>query len=313
MRNFNYTALLGSAVAAMFLLQACSSAKPPSEGDSGQEATFNGAAANAGKTGAEGLEPGDSLAFEWSANGFEQLPKQYQWMGSGKSDDVYQPNFSLSVPETDDILWSSSCEAAGKIKTQMYFAPPKNMKGTQADIKFETDVSAKTLSYPAKFMAAGQFEGFEIIQSASDPMFADMKKGSWAYVQIGEGSDATKLRISLANAAKSLNAFLPACSGKVSAKPTATTPTATYACEDGRTVEASYMGNDTDTPVVRLKVEGEALLLPQTMSGSGARYESETGGKKYYWLTKASEGVFIVGDANDADGSTEKTTRCTAR
>ena len=77
-------------------------------------------------------------------------------------------------------------------------------------------------------------------------------------------------------------------------------------------MKASYMGNDTDTPVVRLNVDGEVLLLPQTMSGSGARYESEAAGKKYYWLTKAKEGVFIVGDADDIDGTTEKTVRCVA-
>jgi membrane-bound inhibitor of C-type lysozyme len=261
----------------------------------------------------ESIEPSESLAFEWSANGFEQLESRYQWMGNGKRDDVYQPNFSLSVPETDDILWSSSCEAGGKVKTQIYFAPPKNMKSNRASIKFETDASTQTLSYPAKYMTTGQFEGFEIIQSPGDPMFADMKKGKWAYVQIGEGSDAAKLRISLSNAAKSLNAFLPACSVKAAAKPTAPTQSATYACEDGRTVKASYMGNDTDTPVVRLNVDGDMLLLPQTMSGSGARYEGESGSKKHYWLTKAKEGVFIVGDANDADGSTEITTRCVAR
>lgn len=72
-----------------------------------------------------GFAPGESLAFEWSANGFEQLQARYQWMGSGKRDDVYQPNFSLSVPETDDIVWSSSCEAGGKVKTQIYFGRPK--------------------------------------------------------------------------------------------------------------------------------------------------------------------------------------------
>jgi membrane-bound inhibitor of C-type lysozyme len=90
-----------------------------------------------------------------------------------------------------------------------------------------------------------------------------------------------------------LNAFLPACSAKAAAKPAAATASATYACEDtAALVKASYMGNDTDTPVVRLNVDGEMLLLPQTMSGSGARYESETVSKKYYWLTKAKEGVF---------------------
>ncbi len=305
------TAILGALASAVLVLPACSS-KQSAEGGEAPTQVAESNAENL-KSDIDGFEPGESLAFEWSANGFEQLESRYQWMGTGKRDDVYQPNFSLSVPETDDILWSSSCEAGGKVKTQIYFAPPKNMKGNRANFKLETDASTKTLSYPAKYISSGQFEGFEVIQSPSDPMFADMKKGKWAYVQIGEGSDAAKLRISLSNAAKSLNAFLPACSAKMSAKPAATTPTATYQCEDGRTVKASYMGNDTDTPVVRLNVDGDMLLLPQTMSGSGARYEAESGGKKHYWLTKANEGVFITGDANDADGSTEITTRCVAR
>ena len=132
---------------ALALLSACSGSDK-AENTTGQDGGANLAAPNMAAEN-KGFAPGESLAFEWSANGFEQLQARYVWMGTGKRDDVYQPNFSLSVPETDDIVWSSSCEAGGKVKTQIYFAPPKNMKGNRASIKFETDASAKTLSYPA--------------------------------------------------------------------------------------------------------------------------------------------------------------------
>lgn len=252
-------------------------------------------------------EPGLSLAFEWSANGFEQVSGEYKWTGSGVRDDVFEPHLALSVPETDDAIWSSSCASGGKVETRLYLAPPRGMKDNRATFRFETDRSAATRSYPARYIADGQYDGFAIVQSASDPMFAEMKAGKWAYIQIGEGSDATKLRVSLAGAAKSLAAFLPACSGAKVAKAAPSSTTANYTCDDGRAITASYLGNDTDTPVVRLSVEGEAVLLPQAISGSGARYEGEASGMRYQWLTKAEDGVLIVGDA---EGSAEQTTIC---
>jgi membrane-bound inhibitor of C-type lysozyme len=258
-------------------------------------------------------EPGTSLAFEWSANGFEQIEARYQWSGSGVRDDVFEPNFSLSVPETDDVIWSSSCAAGGKVETRLYLAPPTGMQGNRATFRFETDSSAATLVYPARYVADGQYDGFAIVQSASDPMFAEMKQGQWAYIQIGEGSDATKLRISLAKAARSLNAFLPACSGTAKpAQPASATVTASYACEDGRTITASYLGNDSETPVARLVIGVEVLLLQQGVSGSGARYEGKMAGKTYQWLTKAQQGTLIVADADDAAGGAEQITSCDA-
>lgn len=293
---------------AAMLLQACT-AEPPSGGDAGEQAEVAADESPA----PEEAEPGTSLAFEWSANGFEQVGAQYEWTGSGKRDDVFEPNLSLSVPETDDAIWSSSCEAGGKVTTQLYLAPPKKMQGNRATFRFETDQSAKTLAYPARYVAGGQYDGFAITQSASDPMFADMKAGRWAYIQIGEGSDATKLRISLAKAAKALDAFLPACSGKAkSARPAATTVTASYACEDGRTITASYLGNESATPVVRLAIGDEVLLLSQAVSGSGARYESNGAGKKVQWLTKADQGILVVAGADGAAGSSEQITNCSA-
>jgi membrane-bound inhibitor of C-type lysozyme len=309
MKNLNYSALLG-AVAAMILLQACSNSKTESE-----SVTVADTADNSLVSDTEGFAPGESLAFEWRANGFEQLPSQYKWMGTGKRDDVYQPNFSLSVPETDDIVWSSECVAGGKVKSHIYFVPPKDMKGNQASFKFETDQSTKMLKYPAKYVASGEYDGFEIVQNANDRMFTEMKAGGWAYMQIGEGAKATKLRISLANAAKALNAFLPACASSKKQAAVAKTSTVRYSCEDGRVAKATYMGNDTDTPVVRLEIGDERYLLSQAVSGSGARYDNSQGeksGKRRTWHNKGKGSLFIESEWDDVDGNDETIIHCAA-
>jgi len=304
MRRSPHRAAAALAAGVMWLTTACSG--PPEDSAPAGEASGTPAAI------AE-AEPGTSLAFEWSANGFEQIEARYQWSGSGVRDDVFEPNFSLSVPETDDVIWSSACAAGGKVETRLYLAPPKGMQGNRATFRFETDSSATTLVYPARYVADGQYDGFAIVQSASDPMFTEMKQGQWAYIQIGEGSDATKLRVSLDKAARSLNAFLPACSGTAkAAQPASATVTASYVCEDGRTIVASYLGNDSATAVVRLAIGEEVLLLPQAVSGSGARYETKVAGKTYQWLTKAEQGTLIVGSADDALDGAEQITNCGA-
>jgi membrane-bound inhibitor of C-type lysozyme len=297
---------------AFALLSACSGGdkaeKTAAQDDGASAATPTMASAD------EGFAPGQSLAFEWSANGFKQLPAQYKWMGTGKRDDVYQPNFSLSVPETDDILWSSACEAGGQVTSQLYFAPPKNMRGNSATFKFETDKSGRTLQYKAKYIPTGQFESFQIVQNANDPMFTEMKHGTWGYIQIGEGSDATKQRISLASAAKSLNAFLPACTAPKTLAVASATPSAvTYVCKDGRTAKATYLGNDTDTPVVRLEIGGEHYLLSQIVSGSGARYDNsqeKRADKRITWHNKGKGSLFIQSEWDDVDGNNETIGHC---
>lgn len=297
----------GTMMAAL-LLQACGNEAPPAD-----NRTDRAPSAAGESPGSQGAAPATSLAFEWSANGFEQVEEQYQWSGSGIRDDVFEPNLSLSVPETDDGIWSSSCAAGGKVETRLYLAPPKAMKGGRAIFRFETDQSAKTLTYPARYVADGQYDGFVIVQSADDPMFAAMKVGKWAYIQIGEGSGAIKLRISLAKAARALGGFLPACSKTTTtAKPIAATVTASYACKDGRTITASYLGNDSATAVVRLAIGEEVLLLAMAVSGSGARYASNVAGKKIQWLTKADQGILILADADGAAGSSEQILNCRA-
>ncbi len=296
-----------------FLLQGCS-ASLPADSAASESAAAPDSSASAPTSASAGFEPGASLAFEWSANGFEQLPAQYKWTGSGKRDDVFQPNFSLSVPETDDVVWSSSCEADGRVKTQLYFAVPKAMKNGRTSFRFETDTSTKTLEYHVKHDPSGQYEGFELVQSADDPMFADMQSGTWAYVQLGEGSDATKLRISLAAAARSLKQFLPACTAQKKAVAPAPRPAAiTYQCKDGRTARATYLGNDTDTPVVRLEIGDAVHLLSQTVSGSGARYDNshdKQGDKRRTWHNKGKGSLLIESDWADQDGANETIVHC---
>lgn len=298
---------LAPAMLAALALQACTA--DPHGGD----------ASAAGPAGREspalaGAEPGTSLAFEWSANGFEQVSGDYKWTGSGVRDDVFEPHFALSVPETDDAIWSSSCAASGKVETRLYLAPPKGMKDGRATLRFETEAAGVTRSYVARYVADGQYDGFVLLQSASDPMFADMKASGWAYVQVGEGSDSTKLRIALTGAKKALAAFLPACSApRPAAPPKAASLTQSYSCEDGRRIAATYAGNDSDTPTVRLAIGEGELVLPQAPSGSGARYEGESAGVRITWLTKADDGFLVMTDAGDVAGESEQTTRCSAR
>jgi len=309
---FRNAALMAAAASAL-LLQACS-ASEPSDGAASASAAAPDSSASAPASGSAGFEPGESLAFEWSANGFEQLPAQYKWTGSGKRDDVFQPNFSLSVPETDDVVWSSSCEADGRVMTQLYLAAPKTMKNGRASFRFETDTSTKTLEYQVKHNPSGQYEGFDLVQNVDDPMFADMQSGAWAYLQIGEGSGAIKQRISLAGAAKSLKEFLPAC--RAQTKPVAAAPrpaAITYQCKDGRTARATYLGNDTATPVVRLEIGDAVHLLSQTVSGSGARYDNaqdKQGDKRRTWHNKGKGSLFIESEWDDLDGANETIVHC---
>lgn len=161
--------------------------------------------------GSDGFAPGTSLAFEWSANGFTQIPTEFQWSGSGRRDNNFKPNFSLGVPETDNIIWSSECISNGKIRSHIYMNIPNQKPGDTASFKFETDQSLRTLSYPARFVDSGESSSFQITHSANDPIFSEMQAGKWAYMQMGDGDGAAKIRVALKGSGQSLDAFLPAC------------------------------------------------------------------------------------------------------
>jgi membrane-bound inhibitor of C-type lysozyme len=209
------------------------------------------------------------------------------------------------------MIWSSGCATGGKIKSRVLFTPPRSMKNNRVTFKFETDQSTKTLEYDAKYIPTGQFDGFEIVQSADDRMFTEMKSASWSYMQMGDGDDSVRLRVSLANAARALNTFLPACTAPQRQPAAATSSRVNYNCDDGSTIRASYLGNDTDTPVVRLEIGEELAILPQTVSGSGIRYESSANmkaGRQRAWLSKGNEAWLVESDG--ADGANETSLAC---
>ena len=259
------------------------------------------------------VTPGTSPAVEWRANGFDQLPEDYQWSGSARRDEGFEPNFSLSVPETDDIVWSSGCAVDGQVSTRIYFNAPAGFQGTQETFRVESDVSSQMLEYPARYEESGQAPSFELIQPVDDPMFATLQSGNWAYMQIGQGDTATKIRVSLTGAAEALGTFLPACAVSDSATVGAADAVVRYTCDGDRTVSATYIGNDSDNPSVRLDVDNREFTLNQVVSGSGARYESVDGrapGKTLAWVTKADTGHMIEGDVDDTSGESETVVSC---
>lgn len=152
-----------------------------------------------------------SLAFKWSANGFEQIPEEYTWMGSNKRDQNFEPNLSYGIPETDDTIWSASCGLTGQVEHRIYVDLPGEVAESTVEFRFETEKSPHTRVYKVRYVDQGLGTSIQWPQSVDDPMFAEMKAGGWAYLQIGTGDDASKLRFSLDNAAAALNSFLPAC------------------------------------------------------------------------------------------------------
>lgn len=159
--------------------------------------------------------PGGGLSFEWSANGFEQLPADFAWMGGGGDD----PGVTLAIPETDNFVWISDCNA-GRVRTYLALQPEGLASGDRTVLKFETESGGATREYPVGIETLPYGDGGPDSVSpvftlpTSDPMFADLKSGGWAYFQIGEGDDAAKLRVSLVGAKAAWDAFLPACTAQ---------------------------------------------------------------------------------------------------
>lgn len=57
--------------------------------------------------------------------------------------------------------------------------------------------------------------------------------------------------------------------------------------------------------------EGE-LVLPQALSGSGARYEADVAGQTFQWLTKADQGTLSIAQSDDPAKAKEQITICAA-
>jgi ABC-type glycerol-3-phosphate transport system substrate-binding protein len=76
--NFHKIGLASAAVLSATILIACSGK------DSAQKSSPQAEGVTVDTPVATVPAPRESLARDWSANGFEQLPDQYQWIGSGK-------------------------------------------------------------------------------------------------------------------------------------------------------------------------------------------------------------------------------------
>lgn len=158
--------------------------------------------------------PGGGLSFEWSVNGFQELPSEFEWSGNAGE----YAGVSLAVPETDSFVWISTCEE-GMVKTYFLPQPERLNVGDRTVLQFETDSTGKTLSYPITIERLPYGDGADdplsrspmLMQPPGDPMFAALTSGEWAYFQVDEGDDAAKLRISLDGAKEAWDAFLPSC------------------------------------------------------------------------------------------------------
>jgi hypothetical protein len=153
--------------------------------------------------------PGEGLEFEWSANGYEQLPAHYQWQG-GTSIDTGEAYVLLAVPETDDMVASGTCRN-GRIVTDYFFMPDRD-SGTIAFL-MEVGGANPTREYQAPIVSDAMGARYQLKQAASDPVFAEIGTGEWLYIRIGDASSRTKYRIALKGAAKAFAPLLASCRG----------------------------------------------------------------------------------------------------
>lgn len=67
---------------------------------------------------------------------------------------------------------------------------------------------------------------------------------------------------------------------------------ATYSCDSGETIKASYDNTDASAPKATLEYKGRSIDMYSVMSASGARYATEQGletDKGLQWWTKGNE------------------------
>jgi membrane-bound inhibitor of C-type lysozyme len=68
--------------------------------------------------------------------------------------------------------------------------------------------------------------------------------------------------------------------------------TATYACDRGVVVPATYV-NGPDVSLVVINVDGRQITLLNEPSGSGARYAWPSDGSGHVWWTKGDEATLF--------------------
>lgn len=156
---------------------------------------------------ADGTIEDTPLSFEWSANGFEQLPSQYIW-GGGK-DDSGGAFAQLGVPETDDLVFSASCDGGGVLSyILLYDREPK--KGMWENFMVEVE-GQPARSYEVYGLEYGEGVAFSLRLPSDDPIFAEMASGQWAYWQMGSDSGRGKIRVSLKGARGPMRDLMERC------------------------------------------------------------------------------------------------------
>ncbi len=151
------------------------------------------------------------LAFEWSANGYESLPSDFEWSSYSGED----TGFTLSVPETDNFVWTAECNS-GVVANWIALAPPGIAMGDTGSLKLEVEgnptreFTVRIGSLPFGDGGAGSVAPVvDIPKNAA--IYSDMKAGQWLYIWMQVNGQEAKLRAPLTKAKSSLNAALGAC------------------------------------------------------------------------------------------------------
>jgi membrane-bound inhibitor of C-type lysozyme len=90
---------------------------------------------------------------------------------------------------------------------------------------------------------------------------------------------------------------------------------ATYDCSPVMAVSVRY-NNTADPPGATVTVDGRVFEMAPSISGSGARYMTETGrsaGMTLVWWNKGNEGTLFEGKSADPDAEETVITRCTEK
>lgn len=154
---------------------------------------------------------GNSIAFEWSANGFIEIDRELVWSGRGGRN----AGMSFAIPETDAFFWITECKK-GEAWNYIQMARLEDKIGEQDFLQFETDNSPLS-GYYADVAALPFGDGgpnsptILLKLKPQNQLFAEMAKGNWLYIQRGRGDDAIKRRLSLKGSAAAIRAFQSGC------------------------------------------------------------------------------------------------------
>lgn len=155
-----------------------------------------------------GPPPGEALQFEWSANGFEQLPARYKWLG-GTLMDTRDGFVSLGVPETDDIVMNGSCKD-GMIVSDYYLMP--EVESASRAFRMEVGGAYPTHTYTATIVSGEPGPRYRLKQHPDDAIFDEIAGGEWLYLAVDrQDGTAARLRVSLKGAQQALAPILASC------------------------------------------------------------------------------------------------------